>query len=705
MWRGTTVISDFAYNPDNTISARADGDDNAIGTSTFGYDWADRLIAVDLPTGFSSAVPTFGWRADGLLGRRTWDSGGPATLGYDRAKRPTSLDTGTLAFDQAYDRDGNVTSESRSLPGVSGDAGSGSQAFAYDALNRLTGSSGLATGSRSYSYDLDGNRVSATEAGVTSVYLYDRTDQLVSVTESGGGGPTVFDYDAYGNLTSNAESVASVTTMTYDAADKLTGIDAAGTANDALFTFDALGRFRTRVLAASTDTYSYAGTAETVLRIANSASAATDSVVSPSGDRLGVRQGGTLNWFLPDLHGNVAASLDATEATVVSATRYDAYGTSIATGSGGGTAVGAANWKYQGRLDVSPAGLATPLYDLSARFYSPGLGTFTSLDSVLGAAQNPLSMNRFLYALANPATLIDPSGHLACNYGPDCNLIDYDPPPGMTDGVSPSAPPKPKDETSSGNQTPYKLPPGGSIQKGVYNPDWQPGVNPIPYLEATMRLECLGASDANRELLCNAWHDRPWLGPRACGDNEYLCLLEFIGVAVGGAAVLALASTGAAASAGQGIGVAETATATLTEALIALRDRLQAGLQGPTANAAGQALSNAAAEGDHIVLGMQRYGLADVARSVGGRTLMTAGNWEEQVRAAIANPTTRITVSLDGLVPRGDTYATIMSAVQRGASGRATPFTWELSELYATGRITTVTFMQAGRVISNPFAQ
>ena len=37
---------------------------------------------------------------------------------------------------------------------------------------------------------------------------------------------------------------------------------------------------------------------------------------------------------------------------------------------------------------------------------------FTSLDTFAGAAQDPLSMNRFLYAEANPATLIDPSGHM-----------------------------------------------------------------------------------------------------------------------------------------------------------------------------------------------------------------------------------------------------------------------------------------------------
>jgi RHS repeat-associated protein len=51
------------------------------------------------------------------------------------------------------------------------------------------------------------------------------------------------------------------------------------------------------------------------------------------------------------------------------------------------------------------------LYDAGARYYSPGLGTFTQFDSVSGSAQNPVSMNRYLYAAANPATLVDPSGH------------------------------------------------------------------------------------------------------------------------------------------------------------------------------------------------------------------------------------------------------------------------------------------------------
>jgi RHS repeat-associated protein len=415
--RGTTVLSDNEYNADDTLASRADGDGGDVGTSHFDYDWAQRLTEVTVPSGFAaSTTATFGWRLDGLIASRTWASGSSsAAFTYDRAKRPTRIDKGTIWISQAYDRDGNVTSEARSFPGVSGDPGTGTQTFTYDALNRVTASSGLSTAAnRAYTYDRDGNRLTKVEGGVTTFNAeYDRTDELIKVDK--GAGWQFFSYDALGSMTGDAQTATGVTAYTYDLANKLTGIDAAGTANDATFTFDAFGRFRTRVVASGsgTDTYSYLGTSETVVRIANSVAGVTDSIVSPAGDRLGVKVGTTVNWFLPDLHGDIAGSLTADETTLANAIRYDPYGETLATGSAGGTAVGEEAWKYQGRLDIAPEGLDTPLYDMSARFYAPGIGAFTQLDTYAGTAQNPLSMNRFLYVEGNPWTLTDPTGHCA----------------------------------------------------------------------------------------------------------------------------------------------------------------------------------------------------------------------------------------------------------------------------------------------------
>ena len=181
---------------------------------------------------------------------------------------------------------------------------------------------------------------------------------------------------------------------------------------------------------AGTDTYSYVGTSGSVDRIANvgGSGTTTDSIVDAGGDRLGVRLASTVNWFLPDIHGNIAASLDQAAGTIVNAIRYDAYGQVLATGGSG--AVGAGLWKYQGRLDLAPGGTgSTTLYAAGARDYSPGLGTFTILDTIGGSAADPRSMNRFLYAEGNPATLVDPTGHKFCTVGnpDDCDALPQDP--------------------------------------------------------------------------------------------------------------------------------------------------------------------------------------------------------------------------------------------------------------------------------------
>ena len=175
----------------------------------------------------------------------------------------------------------------------------------------------------------------------------------------------------------------------------------------------ALGRAKTRTVATSpdptTDTYSFIGTGEIVCRISSVAGASNvtvDSLIASDGSRLGTKAGSLFGLLIPDLHGNVAAAVSADFTSTTDALRYDAYG-SVAAAV---TSALPTPWRYQGRLLVSPSGSAD-LYDAGARFYSPGLGAFTGLDSVTGSAQNPITMNRYLYANGNPATLIDPSGH------------------------------------------------------------------------------------------------------------------------------------------------------------------------------------------------------------------------------------------------------------------------------------------------------
>jgi hypothetical protein len=145
------------------------------------------------------------------------------------------------------------------------------------------------------------------------------------------------------------------------------------------------------------------------------------------------------------------------------------------------------------------------------------------------------------------------------------------------------APPKPK-------PAPYKnfLPPKGSIHFGVYNPDWQPGVNPIPYLAATLRLECFGEASM---AACDALGDpESWAGPRACGSDPYVCLIKFFALSAGGMALLAAGG----AVVGPSVETAKAGGVTLAAWLAALREKLQGGQGAPLASTGTSAAESAA---------------------------------------------------------------------------------------------------------------
>ncbi len=393
-------------------------------------DASDAVIG-GLASPVYSGTLTFAWRLDGLLGGRTWPAGaaGAATLTYDAAKRPTGfakIGTAAASFAQAYDRDGNVTAEGRSLTGVSGDAGTNTQTFTYDGANRVTGASGLSAAA-SYGYDRDANRTSATLAGLTTTYAYDRAAQLISRTDAGV--TTYLAYDQFGNQTSSAPGVNLNTAFGYDLADRLLSIDPP-TQGATTFGLDALGRNLTRVTPGGTDAYEYVGSSETAWRI-TTGGVATSSALDPSGARLATTSGGGAGHLLADLHGNAAAVVNAAETALLSATRYDAYGQVAATYDAGGSFP--VPWRFQGRLDLSPD--AHPLYEFSARLYDPAIGAFTSLDTYPGSPADPLSLNRYLYAAANPWTLIDPSGHYTTKYADQKDLGESDFVPGTGGGT------------------------------------------------------------------------------------------------------------------------------------------------------------------------------------------------------------------------------------------------------------------------------
>jgi len=203
--RGATDVTTTTYNPDGSPATRKDHDISATALA-FGYDLRGNLISTTSPLMTGSV--TYAWRLDGLLDSRSWPTGSNSgTLSYDGAKRPIELaemsGAAELAvFERTYDANGSVTSETQTLSGIDGDAGSGTQSFELDALRRVTSTTLADSGeTKAYTYDANSNRVTQTEAGQLSTTLYHRTGVLRTLSVDGYTAPYVA--DAYGNLTTS----------------------------------------------------------------------------------------------------------------------------------------------------------------------------------------------------------------------------------------------------------------------------------------------------------------------------------------------------------------------------------------------------------------------------------------------------------------------------------------------------------------------
>ncbi|MDY7080078.1 MAG: RHS repeat-associated core domain-containing protein [Chloroflexota bacterium] len=122
------------------------------------------------------------------------------------------------------------------------------------------------------------------------------------------------------------------------------------------------------------------------------------SVYLVAHDTLGVWDGVTWAYHLPDALGSVRQAVDGAGG-VASSREWTPFGVELG--------VGQAGLGYTGEWwDVSVG-----LQYLRARWYDGQVGRFTRRDVWPGNQQQPLTMNPYLYALANPVLLGDPSGY------------------------------------------------------------------------------------------------------------------------------------------------------------------------------------------------------------------------------------------------------------------------------------------------------
>ncbi len=400
--------------------------DNVVTTYT--YDARNRLQTVTTDAG----VTTYAWWEDSLLRSVTYPNGSVHDRGganaYDRADRVvTVINTRNLAslpfsrFDYTYDANGNRLTQVEQQAAI--DAGQPvTTTYTYDTLNRMVTVDYGAGRSLRYTYSATGNRL--TEVGVdpangqpvdrTYLYAaladrpgvtYDGVNTLTRIVDNRDATRTItYEYDANLNQTARI-TTAGRADYRYDVRDQMVAAETDG--GRVTFDYD-FNRMRVKKATAGAETRYLYDDASVLVEYGGAASGFATLRKYDYGYRLlaltevnGAARAS--QFYLIDGLGSTANLTDEA-GDLAQSLRYDAWGRTLAE-------VGASSnlRRFTGHYYDTETGL----HYFGARYYDAEVGRFTTQDAYLGMANTPPSLHRYLYAYANPARFVDPTGHAA----------------------------------------------------------------------------------------------------------------------------------------------------------------------------------------------------------------------------------------------------------------------------------------------------
>ncbi len=367
----------------------------------------------------------------GDLERLTLPNGARITQAYDQAGRLSdevvrqSASSGSTKLaswvDIVYNFNDNRRTEQVTQRQVSGASLSGQGESRYDRLERLTRSEHPFETGHPTAYSLDDAGNIDNQTGFVfnpGTAQYDPADyQLQYVNNflttrtptNPAGAAEIFDYDDFGNQISQTGSDPS--TNTYDAASHPASTTKGGTTVS--FTYDGLGRMATRTEGAETTLFFHDGSADQISVEKNPADQVTTSYLLDA-DRTPVGQdvNGVRAWYVLDPRGNLTQLLDDS-AGVQAVFGYDPYGKTKDNLTHTDKPSG---WDSRLRFQMAPRDPKTGNYNLGSRLLDPAINRFVGADFYAASSANvelqldPLTGNRYMYAGANPAGLID-DGH------------------------------------------------------------------------------------------------------------------------------------------------------------------------------------------------------------------------------------------------------------------------------------------------------
>lgn len=376
---------EYSYDPlgNRTSLHRTGIDPDAI---EYAYDEQNRLVR-SASTAFGVTEYTYD-AAGNLVSRR--GAGHDTTYEYGVEGRLQAVrEGGELVMAATYDGDGNRTTQSTLYHALVPSAGQGEDGVVDSAASGLELSFGEGEG-----------------ASVFAAFAYGAASFLAAVATTPN---PVCAHASVGGVIR-----LLLSTLPSGAEGLPAGATAIALGNGALIP-DERDRLAQAVGAAlamrssvqeSFDVVSYVNsTVGDIAQVMSQASSRTGSANETYGvGRLAKSGEGGISHYLTDGRGSVTQT-SGSAGGVTSWKRYSPFG-EVSASSGLGEAP---DYGY----DSEEQNPITGLTYLRARYYDPASASFAVADNLLGIAALPLTLNRYLYCLADPVNHVDPTGHAA----------------------------------------------------------------------------------------------------------------------------------------------------------------------------------------------------------------------------------------------------------------------------------------------------
>ncbi|MGH1540586.1 MAG: Ig-like domain-containing protein [Arenicella sp.] len=386
-----------------TLSYQYDAQGNRItltetkGAATkitrYTFDALNRLKTV---TDANGNVTTYGYDAVGNRSTIDYANGNSVDYVYDELNRLTNLSHKDSANLQVASYDYTLHPTGRRIR-ISEQAGRISD-YVYDDLYRMTSEviTDAVNGnhSSSYQYDKVGNRTYETVNGVQTQYTIDDNDRLL---QTGG---TTFTYDANGNtLTETLDG--NTTAYTYNARNELTSTTKAGNTTSYQYNIDGIRIGQST--ASDAILYTVDANRDYAQVLAEHVNGA-ETIAYTYGDDLVSEQMSTDTYYYHyDGLGSTRA-LSNSAGIFTDTYDYEAFGEVL-------NQSGTTENKYLFAGEQFDAG--QDRYYLRARYYDQNVGRFDKMDTWMGNNSDPVTLHKYLYANADPANMIDPTGNFS----------------------------------------------------------------------------------------------------------------------------------------------------------------------------------------------------------------------------------------------------------------------------------------------------